>query len=178
MRIAIIGADPETKLDAPYGDKSWTLWSCSMRHMQALPDGGMNPDIPRWDAWFELHLPMGLHVQNGQVAEDYAEWLRTQPAVYVRDANEAFSGAIPYPETKMKERFGPYFFTSTIAYMMALAITLEPVEIALWGVGMMGDDYGKQRPGCHYFTQRARELGILVTAPPKCGLLEPPKDQW
>ena len=178
MRIAIIGADPATKWSAPYSNKEWTIWACSMQHMQALPDhAGMKPDIPRWDAWFELHVPMGLHVPSRTVADDYAEWLRAQPVVYVRDPAESFAGAIRYPEAEMKLKFGPYFFTSSIACMMALAIAKGAREIGLWGVAML-DDYGKQVPGCHYFTQRARELGIVVSVPSGSRLLEPPRDEW
>lgn len=178
MRIAIVGADPATKQGAPYKNGGWTIWACSMRHLQGMPDGSVSPNIPRWDAWFDLHLPMGLHVPNGQVAEDYATWLRTQPAVYVRDPKETFAGAIAYPEDELKARFGPYFFTSSIACMMALAIAKGATEIGIWGVSMASGDYLTQVPGCHYFTQRARDLGITVSVPPGSTLLNPPKDNW
>ncbi len=178
MRIAIVGADPSTKHGAPYKDGDWTIWACSMRHLHGMPDGSIRPNIPRWDAWFELHKPMGLHVPSGKVPEDYATWLRTQPAVYIRDPKEAFTGAVAYPEPALKARFGPYFFTSSIACMMALAITREATEIGIWGVGMDSGDYAQQRPGCHYFTQRARELGVKVTVPTGSTLLNEPKDNW
>jgi len=178
MRIAIVGADPATKQMAPYQDGGWTIWACSMRHLAGMPDGSMRPNIPRWDAWFELHLPMGLHVPSGQAPADYVAWLRAQPAVYVRDASETFSGALLYPEAELKERFGPYFFTSSIACMMALAISFDPTEIGVWGVSMQSADYKVQLPGFHYFTQRARELGIEITVPPGSTLLNLPKDDW
>lgn len=178
MRIAIVGAEPTTKGSAPYEDREWTIWACSMRHLQGKADGSVGPNIPRWDAWFELHVPMGLHVPSGEVAEDYAAWLRTQPAVYVRDPKETFSGAIPYPEDDLKRRFGPYFFTSSVACMMAKAIAQEPEEIGIWGVSMNCGDYRTQVPGAHYFTQRARESGIKVTVPAGSTLLNPPKEEW
>ncbi len=178
MRIAIIGADPSTKHLAPYKDSGWSIWACSMRQLQGQADGSLKPNILRWDAWFELHLPMGLHVPSGQVPPDYVAWLRSQPMVYVRDDKEEFAGAIAYPEAALKARFGPYFFTSSIACMMALAVAKGAEEIGIWGVGMNAGDYKVQLPGFHYFTQRARELGIQVTVPPGSTLLNPPKDKW
>ncbi len=178
MRIAIVGADPATKQLAPYADGDWTIWACSMRHLVGKPDGSIGPNIPRWDAWFELHLPMGLHVPSGQAPPDYVAWLRSQPVVYVRDAAEKFSGVIHYPETALKAIFGPFFFTSSIACMMALAITHKPTEIGVWGVSMASADYRVQVPGFHYFTQRATELGIRITVPSGSTLLNPPKDDW
>lgn len=178
MRIALVGADPTTKHQAPYKDADWSVWACSMRHLQGMPDGSVRPNIPRWDAWFELHVPMGLHVASGEAPPDYVAWLRSQPTVYVRDPKQAFPGAIAYPEAALKARFGPYFFTSSIACMMALAIAKGAEEISIWGVSMASGDYGQQLPGCHYFTQRARELGIEVTVPAGSTLLNPPKDKW
>jgi hypothetical protein len=177
MRIAIVGADPASKQAAPYQEGDWLIWACSMRHLQATA-AGIQPDIPRWDAWFELHLPMGLHVPSGEAPADYVAWLRSQPVVYVRDESEAFPGAVLYPETALKLRFGPFFFTSSVACMMALAIAHNPTEIGVWGVSMQSADYATQLPGFHYFTQRAHELGIAVTVPPNCTLLNPPKDNW
>jgi hypothetical protein len=178
MRIALVGADPATKQGAPYGEADCAIWACSMRHMAGKPDGSMGPDIPRWDAWFELHVPMGLHVPSGKVVEDYAAWVRTQPAVYVRDPKEMFAGAIAYPEAELKKQFGPFFFTSSVAYMMALAIAQGPTEISVWGVTMQCADYRQQIPGFHYFTQRAREAGITVTVPKGSTLFNTLKDEW
>ena len=170
MRIALIGAHPATRLGAPFQNKDWTVWACSALNMGVLP---------RCDAWFELHTPLGLDVRSGNVLEKYTAWLQRQRSVYIRDPNAQFPGAIPYPEEALKARFGPFFFTSSIAYMMALAVSKLPEEIALWGVGMhKRDEYENQRPGLHYFVQRAWDAGIKVTVPPKSRLLEPSEEKW
>ena len=177
-RIALVGGHPDTKLGAPYADAEWTIWACSMQNMRAASDGGLEADLPRWNAWFELHTPMGLHVASGQVPDDYVAWLCHQPVVYVRDPAQAFAGARLYPEAEMRAKFGPFFFTSSIAYMLALAISKEPTEIGLWGVGMhKHEEYEYQRPGCHYFIQRAWDHGIKVTSA-EPSILQPPQEKW
>lgn len=179
MKVALVGAHPDSKLDAPYSDPSWTIWACSMQHLCTAPDGALQPDLPRWDAWFELHIPMGLHVASGQVPADYVAWLRSQPVVYVRDRNAVFAGARAYPEAALKARFGPFFFTSSIAYMLALAVAGAPDEIGLWGVGMhQHSEYAYQLPGCQYFIQRAWDAGIKVTVPVGSALLKPQEERW
>lgn len=160
MKIALVGCAP-SYTDAPFRDPEWTVWACSSKNMRALP---------RWDAWFELHVPLGPN--------HYVEWLRTLPIVYVREA-AGLPGEALYPEADMRARFGPYFFTSSIAYMFALAITRKPEMIGLWGVEMAtSGEYAGQRPGCHYFTQMARNEGIDVEVPDGCGLLAPPAENW
>jgi len=161
-RIALIGAHPATRAGAPYRDDAWEIWACSFRNV------GL---IPRCDLWFELHEPFG--------SDKYVAWLARQPNVMVRTAagKEKLPQAAVYPEEEMRRRFGPFFFTSSIAYMMALAVSHEPHEIGLWGVQMaQRHEYEYQRPGCQYFIQRAWDAGIRVTAPPS--LLEPPKEDW
>jgi len=161
-KIAIPGAHPSTRLSAPFGDAGWEVWACSFRNVGQLP---------RHDLWFELHEPLGH--------DKYVSWLARQQNVMVR--SERGRTWVPkakvYPECHVRERFGPYFLTSSVAYMMAYAILQEPSHIGLWGVEMVqGHEYQYQRPGCHYFIQRAREQGIEISAP--SGLLEPPKEEW
>ena len=165
MRIALIGAHPTSRLGAPFKDNDWTIWACSERNMGVLP---------RADTWFELHDPPG--------SDKYVQrWLRLQPSLIVRtqQVQQILPHASLYPEADMRERFGPFFFTSSVAYMLALAVSKLPEEIALWGVGMhTGQEYEYQRPGCHYFVQRARDAGIKVTVPRNSTLLEPPEEKW
>jgi len=35
------------------------------------------------------------------------------------------------------------------------------------------EEYGYQRPGCHYFVMLAKERGIKITVPPESDLLAP-----
>jgi hypothetical protein len=57
--------------------------------------------------------------------------------------------------------------------MLALAIMQKVDEIGLWGIDMSADDeYGLQRPGCHYFFEKAEQAGIKLVAAPQSDILE------
>lgn len=161
-RIALIGSAPSSVGLAPYADPSWTIWGCSP---------GAVPHVKRVDAWFEMHpLP------QPDISPDYIAWMaQLERPVYMVDAVEALPRSITYPRQEMEDRYGPYFFTSTLSWMFALALEQNPQEIGLWGVDMADNtEYGYQRPGCHYFVMLARERGITVTVPPQSDLLSAP----
>jgi hypothetical protein len=98
------------------------------------------------------------------------------------------SMAVPWRE--LVEKYGPYFFTSSLAYMMAMAIDAIEAEwkqqdengeprshskIGLFGVDMASnEEYQWQKPGCIYFALLARSKGIEVGVPPESDLLRPP----
>jgi len=104
---------------------------------------------------------------------EYHEWLKQMRLVYMPECDPEIKGARPYPKADMLTEFGPYFFTSTIAWMQALAIGFKPEAIGLWGIEGK-DDWGSQRPGILHFTQVARDRGITVTVPSNCRLLDTP----
>lgn len=162
MKIAILGAHPSSLANAPYRDKDWTIWACSFRNVG---------QVPRHDLWFELHDPLGH--------EKYVAWLARQESVMVRTnaGKEQVPNASVYPEAELRAQFGNFFFTSSIAYMLALAVSKKPDAIGLWGVQMaQKHEYEYQRPGCQYFIQRAWDLGVEVIAPKS--LLEPSQEKW
>lgn len=162
-KIALLGSAPSSRLLAPFNDPEWEIWACSPA----------NCDLPRVDAFFEIH-GMDTTLKEAQYA-DYVKWCQKHPRVYMQEQRSEFPGAVVYPFADMRARFGDYFWTSSLAYMLALAINEQPEVIGLWGVDMSAhDEYGHQRPGCHYFIQEARRAGIKIYAPPESDILEPP----
>jgi hypothetical protein len=166
MKIGLIGSAPSSCALAPYEDQSWKFWACSP---------GVAGMVRRVDAFFELHRyrPEG---EDGWTKEFIAWMNGIDVPVYLA---EALPGVIPkgvvYPVEEMIGDFGRNWFTSSIAWMFALAITQKPDEIGLWGVDMSAtDEYGWQRAGCHRFIEIAKERGIKVTVPPESDLLQPP----
>jgi hypothetical protein len=162
-RIALIGSAPSSVDLAPYGDPSWTVWGCSP---------GAAARAKRVDAWFEIHP-----LSDAQVfTADYIEWMaRLGKPVYMTGESERIPTAQAYPREEMVQKYGPYFFTSSLSWMFAYAMEQNPQEIGLWGVDMSAtEEYGYQRAGCHYFITLARARGIQVTVPPESDLLQPP----
>lgn len=168
MRIALIGSAPSSIHLAPYDDPSWTIWGCS--------PGGAHK-VRRADAWFELHPYDPLNPQARGYSPDYIAFLRSlKVPVYLTDPIEGVSTGALYPKDEMLQRFGRYFFTSSLSWMFAFAlIQPEVTEIGIWGVDMSAtEEYGYQRAGCHHFIDIAQRQGIKVTTPPESDLIQPP----
>ena len=166
MKIAIVWSAPSSAGLAPYDDPSWKIWACSP---------GAIPHARRFDAWFELHYYTPENLKYCGMDENYLGWLRKSPApVYMMDVYRDIPQSTKYPKEEVYKRFGEYFYSSSIAWMLAFAIMACPEEIGLYGVDMASrDEYGYQRAGCHHFITLARLNGIKVTAPVQSDILRP-----
>ncbi len=77
-----------------------------------------------------------------------------------------FPNVEKYPFRQVAETIGEYYYNSSIAYAMALAIHEGAEEIGIYGVDMKADDeYGYQRPNMEYLVGLARGKGIKVHIP-------------
>ena len=141
LKVALIGTAPSSRMLAPFSDPSWTIWACSP---------GNQGQLPRVDAWFEIHGTNLLWPQNEHYGKPYIEWLKQQKfPIYMQDQT-LVPNAVTYPMKEMVKEFGPYFFTSSFAWMMARAMKQEAKEIALYGIDMASrDEYILQRPGAY-----------------------------
>ena len=184
MKIALIGSAPSSIKLAPYADPSWEIWGCSP---------GAYSVVPRNNAWFETHRWEPGVIGKGDTQKpwfspEYVAWLYQQPRVWGFDLPADMPGAAAIPHEKLRLKYGDYNFTSTLAWMFAIAFEtiLEAREnltkpqterdtIGLWGVDMSAtEEYGYQRSGCQFFCQLASFLGIDILAPPESDLLTPP----
>lgn len=171
-KIAIIGSAPSSIRLAPFNDPTWAIWGCSP---------GAYGLTPRSDAWFEIHRwePANPGVPGDATAQpwfspEYCEFLRRHKAVMMATDHADVPNSKRYPFEEMLDKYGPYFFTSSIAYMLALAIEMKPKAIGLWGVDMAAhSEYSFQRPGCQHFIGMAIRAGIEVIIPPESDLMQP-----
>ncbi len=182
--IAVLGSHPATVELAPFDDPKWKIYACS-------PHNYEHRKLPRWDAWFELHDP----IADATRAYPYLRWLETHgeckensnrsTPVWMRD--KAAIGNFPtgklIDEKALKDRFGPFTFTSSIAYMVAQAIVDAEREgigaIGLWGIMQASEnEYTYQRPGIQNLIWEATKSGMDVYAPDVSRLFEPQKNVW
>lgn len=165
LKIALIGTAPSSRMLAPYSDPSWTIWACSPGNMGVLP---------RVDAWFEIHGSL-LWPENKHYGEPYIKFLsELKIPVYMQD-NRYCANAIHLPKDKLVQEFGPYYFTSSFSWMMAMAMLQGATEMALYGIDMASrDEYILQRPGAYHFFNEARKRGIKVSAPYESDIMQPP----
>lgn len=185
MKIALIGSAPSSIMLAPYGDTTWKIWGCSP---------GAYFQVPRSDVWFELHRweppVVGRPAQQKTwFSPEYCQWLAQHPCVYMAEPVATVPNSVAVPVEYLVNKYGHFWFTSSLAWMLAMAIeeimnartTRDPEmiypndEIGLWGVDMAAvGEYGYQRAGCQVFANIAVHLGITVTVPPESDLLVPP----
>jgi len=166
MKIAIVGGAPSSRDLAPYDDPDWKIWTLSPANQNMLK---------RVDAWFELHAIADLESLRWRTWNGpYLKYLRDLPEVYMQAENGLVPNAIVFPIDDVKKEFGSSFLTSSMALMLAYAISLMPAEIGIYGVDCAADsEYGYERPGVQYFVRLARDRGIKVTIPPQSDLDAP-----
>ena len=172
-KIALIGSAPSSVRMAPYADPTWQIWPCS-------PGAYPHISVTRPNAWFEIHRyepPWGYTGAKPWFTPDYITYLaKLQCPVYMIEPVKEIPNSVAYPKDDMLEKFGPFFFTSSLSYMFALAISAGATEIALFGVDMSAqDEWEWQRQGCQYFISIARAMGIKVSVPPESDLMQPPR---
>lgn len=199
LKIACIGSAPSSVKLAPFGDPTWKIFGCSPGVMQYAR---------RVHAWMELHrwepgVPGQPETQKQWFSPEYVQWMSTLPCVYMYQQVPQIPNSRALPVDVLVNKYGNIWFTSSIAWMMALAIDdilerrrlrasqvlisptaadpdLVPLvegeqdTIGLWGVDMAAtEEYGYQRAGCQRFIEIAATLGILVILPPESDLMRP-----
>jgi hypothetical protein len=134
--------------------------------------------LPRIDVWFELHGDLNWPGQ-GQWIEPYLSWMHKASFELCVNSEivDLFRRKVHiFPASLYVERHGPYWFTSSIAWMMAYAIDEGATEIGLYGCDMaVKDEYYEQRPGVRRWVEIAEEKGIKVIIPPESDLTQPPQ---
>jgi len=175
MKIALVGSAPSSVQLAPYKDPDWQIWACSPG---AYPFAG-----PHADQYFEIHrwepqVPGMVGTGKAWFTPEYVEFLtRFKGPVHMMDPlPPEIPSAQRIEVEKLTEQYGPFFWTSSLSYMFAMALNEPDVtEIGLWGVDMSAiEEYTLQRSGCQHFVTLAMARGIKVTIPPESDLLQPP----
>jgi len=164
-KVAILGFAESWKA-APFDDASMEVWALNEFWKYA----------PRWSRWFELHDAETLGVTKRALDEGeqkrHLEWLAKDHGpdhlIYMQPqfCDGRYPNAIPLPLDRLCQQFGRYF-TSTIGYMIALAIADGYRWIGLYGIDLASDvEYQQQRANAEYFVGWARGLGVTVEIAP------------
>lgn len=185
MKVAILGSAPSSVALAPFSDPSFKIWACSP---------GTYGLLSRCDAFWELHrwepgVVGRADTQKPWFSPEYVQWMAMRDPqrcpVWMYDAVPEIPASRRLPVDDLLAKYGTYFFTSSIAWMLACAIedileerkttpSTEPDVIALYGVDMAAsEEYGYQRAGCQHFLLLAADLGINIYVPPESDLLRP-----
>lgn len=165
-KIAIVGTAFTSNEDAPYDDPSWEIWNISANFQKPR----------RFDRWFEMHSSETL--KEAKAIPEYFDFLKScGDKLIVGFKDETYwPHARPYPIEGVQIRFGIFreYFTSSCAYMVALAIHEHLLdkefggagieEIGFWGVDMATkDEYISQRACLEWYAGIAFGQGIKLT---------------
>ena len=161
-KIAVLGSAVSSVGLAPYNDPSWEIWACSPANMT----------IPRKSIWFELH---SIEIKKREGLDAYLDWLSKQPfKVYMQSVLPEFPNSLEFPLQPLIAKYGPFWWTSQIAFMMALAIEQKPQAIGLYGIDMAASsEYNQQRLACQFFIREILNAGFSLVVPPESDILEP-----
>lgn len=182
-KIALLGTAASSMELAPFKDPSWAIWACSPG---TYPVCAKN----RSDVFFETHrwLPtapgqLGAPGTKPWFSPEFHKFLSEHNGpVFMSKVDPTIPTSVRLPFESLRDKYGPYFFTSSIAYMLAMAIEElapraaagEKVAIGLWGIDMAAtEEYAYQRPGCQHFLGLAIAMGISVVLPEESDLMRP-----
>lgn len=162
MKVCLIGS-AATVLDAPWQDRSWTIWA----HSSAQ-------GIPRCDRWFDLH-PKRIWHRRKPWCPTYPAWLRAlRTPIYMQTHDPTIPASVAYPKARILAEFGPYF-TSQTAWMIALALTEGVTHLSLYGIHYdLAGERRWQRAGCEWMLGIAFGRGVTLCLPPGSPLLADP----
>ena len=184
QRVAIVGTAGSWK-QTPWNDAGLSIWS--------LNDAWRMPGFVRADAWFDFHpqdkffhapkdqpvyahqVPPGHYVRPSTHVAWLAQQAQTIPVYlhpdYLTQRPEAkdWPHARPFPKADIEATFGRYF-TSSPAWMLALAMLQGATEVHIYGIHLSTEhEYIEQRPQFEYLIGRFLN-GTSITLETKDGL--------
>lgn len=168
-KVALVGGAPSRKY-APIADKTWQIWGLGPKHLR----------LPRVDRWFEMHSKEQLiqyyDVVRGGYFGKHWRFLRNLGCpVYTQEKYPDLPNSVKYPLEAVTREVGRCF-TSSVSYMLGLAIYEGFEGIGMWGINMASKkEYKHQWPAVQYLLALARERGIYVYLPKDCPITIPKK---
>lgn len=169
-KVGFLGSHERSLKFAPWDDPSWELWG----HASSR---GMYRRSP--ERFFDLHRTECWSKSNNK-GEKYLRWLATNPVpIYMQERSSDVPASIRYPIEQASFGMARPYFTSHVAYMIALALMEGVTHIGFFGVNYSPDcEYGTQRGSTEYWMGRAEGAGVTLVLPKTCTLLADPKELY
>lgn len=164
--IAIVGGAPSFE-GAPFDDPDWDIWAASVAFNRLPGD--------KVDRWFEVHeeqVIKKIHEGNGFFDWLYAADARSPVTIFPDSGFDELPNSEVYPRQRIETKWGSDWWTSTVAWMLALALEDHDGKIGLFGVEMCADEeYGQQQAALRHFRDIALLTGREILFPKGCNLL-------
>lgn len=166
--VSIVGLSPGSRDMAFREPPGGEMWSVNTGHACFSHE-----QLKRFTRWFQLHPRTEFEINNRDRPEHF-QWLCSCGIpVYMEDAWVDIPTSVRYPRQGVIQQLGIDYFTSSIAYMIALAIYEAFDEIHLYGVDMPSEtEYYHERPCVEFWLGYAHRQGVRVVVPEDCPLLK------
>ena len=167
----IVGLAPSTRLGflhEPPGTEIWTLNNAFKCFTQE--------ELTKFTRWFQIHPKEEWERNNAKELDDYRAFLNgLRIPVYMDDVHPEYTNSVKYPLEAIIQDLGYDYFTSSIAYLITLAIHEKFEELHVYGVEMIfGTEYVHERPCVEFWLGVAHARGIGVVMPEGSTLLRGP----
>jgi hypothetical protein len=172
-KVCIVGYADNSRHLAWYDDPDCEIWGVNMLYRF----------IPRMDRLFQIHKDWGDRTKWAP-GHDHAKWIREAPIPTYMIAPEAdLPRSVAYPYRWVQEQLGLAgesdipgsgldYFTSTIAYMYALAIAEGFTTIGIYGIDLIiGREYFFEKACVEFYMGLAHGRGISIQRPANSALL-------
>jgi hypothetical protein len=157
--VAIVGSHPKTSKNFDFDREDCDIWVFN----EALKTDWCK----RADGVFQIHQPVIWRSKTNRNDPDHYEWLKSgdTPTIYMIDQYEDVPRSERYPLDEIMDKYwiAEKYFTSSVAYSLALAVYKGYKKIEVYGVEMeTGTEYGHQRVGVAYWIGFAQGQGVEV----------------
>ncbi len=161
-KVALVGFATNTLHLVPWDDPEFEVWGMNQGHL----------NFPRRaDRWFEMHMPEA----TADVRDpNYLTFLQqlTIP-VYMIQTYDAYPTSVKFPIEEAMRVAGRDYFTSTPAFMMALAYLEGFTEVHLYGINLaIGDEYFYEKACAEWWIGFLEGKGVKVYVPSASSLLK------
>lgn len=158
-RVAIVGFAGTSRHLAPYDDDRYEIWCLNEAHRQ--------PWLRRLTRWYQMHQKWDFTKANNESYREHWEWLQKEHPfpIYMQEKYPEIPSSEMFPKQEIVDRFCQNYrrgktwedgevneyFTSSFAYMCALALLLDFTHIEVYGFEMATDTEYRYQKGSTEF---------------------------
>ena len=167
----IVGLAPSTRSGFLHEPPGTEIWTVNNAYKCFTPE-----ELARFTAWFQIHPKEEWEANNAKELDSYRAFLNgLSIPVYMDDRHPEYPNSVKYPLEEVIKDLGYDYFTSSIAYLIALAIHQRFEEIHIFGVEMIfGAEYVHERPCVEFWLGVAHARRIELIMPEGSTLLRGP----
>jgi len=143
-KLAIVGTHSDTREHAPYNDPSYDIW--------VFNEAGNSEWCKRWTAVFQMHEPEIYKGHNTKDAKHW-DWLQRKHGkpIYMQEIDPQVPDSVRYPIEDAEALSGELYFTSTLAYTVALAIMQKYERVEIYGIELNSNTEYSAQAECYRY---------------------------